>query len=384
MLKIRSWVIFSFFAGLTLFSSCNKGNKVTTPLISLAIPSSGFKVAIGDSLPLNPTVVNNIGSTYSWSVNGKVVSSAKIFTFTPIKIGNYTIRLKVSNEIGSDDISILVSTFSNNSPYITKVFDYQYGPGQFAAIIPADWKGDDFIGQPWTGTKSYTSLGGWGGYLIAGFDHSVKNVDGADFGIYTQPGAGSEPGVVYVMYDANKDGIPNDGDWAEIKGSEYNNSETIHNYQVTYLKPSSGGDGNVTWKDNQGNNGELIPGYGIGTWWWSGFGDLTEVVFTGERLPNAYINTSTLAGIQNWEVRSGMFSYGYAECYFNLDYNNSLKANLFDISNAVDQAGNPANLPGITFIKVQSGVFQIAGWLNEISPEISGAVDLSLIEYTPN
>jgi len=190
--------------------------------------------------------------------------------------------------------------------------------------------------------------------------------------------------VVYVMYDANKDGIPNDGDWAEIKGSEYNNSETIHNYQVTYLKPSSDGDGNVTWKDNQGNNGELIPGYGIGTWWWSGYGDLTEVVFTGERLPNAYINTSTLAGTQNWEVRSGMFSYGYAECYFNLDYNNSLKANLFDISNAVDQAGNPVKLPGITFIKVQSGVFQIAGWLNEISPEISGAVDLSLIEYTPN
>ena len=221
MLKIRSCVIFSFFAGLTLFLSCNKGNKVATPLISIVIPYSGFKVAIGDSLPLNPTVVNNIGSTYSWSVNGIVVSSAKIFTFTPIKIGNYTIQLKVTNEIGSDDISILVSTFSNNSPYITKVFDYQYGPGQIAAIIPTDWKGNDFIGQPWTGTKSYTSLGGWGGYLIAGFDHTVKNVDGADFGIYTQPGAGSEPGVVYVMYDANKDGIPNDGDWAEIKAVSY-------------------------------------------------------------------------------------------------------------------------------------------------------------------
>jgi len=101
-------------------------------------------------------------------------------------------------------------------------------------------------------------------------------------------------------------------------------------------------------------------------------------------LPDAYINTSTQAGVQNWAVRPGLFSFGYAECYFNLDYNNSLKANLFDISNAVDKSGTPVTLPGITFIKVQSGVFQIAGWLNEVSPEISGAVDLSLVQYTPN
>jgi len=384
MLKIRFLVILSFFSGLILFLSCNKGNKITGPLISFAVPSYGFKVAMGDSLPLNPMVVNSSGSTYSWSVNGVVVSSSKTFTFTPLRIGDYTIQLKVSNEVGSDDKSIKVTTFTNNSPYITKVFDYQYGPGQVAAIIPPDWKGNDFIGQPWTGIKTFTSLGGWGGYIIAGFDHMVKNVDGADFGIYTQPGTGSEPGVVYVMYDSNKDGIPNDGDWAEVRGSEYNNSETIHNYQVTYYKPLSNGDGNVTWKDNQGKSGELVPRYGTGSWWWTGYGNQSEVIFTGEKLPDAYINTATQAGAQNWEVRPGMFSFGYAECYFNLDYNNSLKANLFDISNAVDKSGNPINLPGINFIKVQSGVFQIAGWLNEISPEISGAVDLSLIEYTPN
>ena len=57
---------------------------------------------------------------------------------------------------------------------------------------------------------------------------------------------------------------------------------------------------------------------------------------------------------------------------------------MFDISNAVDKTGNKVNLQGITFIKVQSGIFQVAGWLNEISTEISGAVDLSLVEYTAN
>ena len=384
MLKIRSLVIFSLFAGHALFWSCNNGNKVTAPVISFVIPSGGFKVAIGDSLPLNPTVANSSGSTYSWSVNGVVVSSSKTFTFTPLKIGNYTIQLKVSNEVGSDDKSIVVSTFSNYSPYITKVFDYQYAPGQEAPLIPADWTGSDFIGQPGTGSKTYTSLGGWGGYIIAGFDHTIKNGTGADFAVIVPPGFFVEPAVVYVMYDANNDGIPNDGEWAEIKGSEYNNAQTIHNYQVTYYKPEVNGDGNVTWKDNQGNTGELIPGYGTSSWWWNGYGTQTAVVFSGEKLPNAYSNISTQAGVQNWEELPGIFTFGYAKCYLDLDWNVSLNANVFDISNAVDPSGNPINLPGITFIKVQSGVFQIAGWLNEISPEVSGAVDLSLIEYTPN
>jgi hypothetical protein len=54
-----------------------------------------------------------------------------------------------------------------------------------------------------------------------------------------------------------------------------------------------------------------------------------------------------------------------------------MKANLFDISDAVDSAGNHLNLAGIRFIQIQSGVFQVAGWLNEISTEVSGAADLS-------
>jgi hypothetical protein len=184
------------------------------------------------------------------------------------------------------------------------------------------------------------------------------------------------------MSDSNKDGIPNDGEWAEIKGSEYNNPETIHDYQVTYYEPVNNGD--VTWKDNNGKSGVLVSNYGDASWWWSGYGNKSEVVFSGEKLPDAYYNTSTQAGIENWAVRPGMFASGYAECYNNLDYNISLKANLFDLSNAVDKAGNKLDISGINFIKVQSSVFQVAGWLNEISTEISGAVDLSLVEYVAN
>lgn len=382
MLKITFHSISPILLGLALLASCSKSEKLSGPLITLAIPAEGFKVEVGKSLPLIPSVMNGDKSTYSWAVNGEVVSSDKSYTFMASKIGNYNLQLKVSNESGSDSKTIPINAFSTNSPFITKIFDYQYGPGQHASLIPADWKGSDFIGQPWTGSKIYTSLGGWGGYITAGFDHTIKNGTGVDFAVYAQPGASSEPGLVFVMNDANNDGIPNDGEWFEIKGSEYNNTETIHDYQVTYYKPV--GNGNVTWKDNKGKRGELVPVFDSATWWWSGYGSQTEVTFTGIKLPDAYKNISTQVDTENWVIRPGLLASGYAECYNNLDYNTSLNANLFDISNAVDKTGNPVNLSGITFIKVQSGVFQIAGWLNEVSTEISGAADLSLIEFTAN
>jgi hypothetical protein len=271
---------------------------------------------------------------------------------------------------------------TGKSPYISKVFEYKYAPGQHASLIDKTVKGDDFIGKPWINGKSYTSLGGWGGYIIAGFDHEVINGAGNDFAVFAQPGAGSEPGVVYVMSDLNGDGLPNDGDWIELKGSELNNNETIRNYQVTYFKPVN--NGYVTWADNKGNQGALIPVFDSSSWWWAGYGDKSEIVFSGVKLPNAYENTSQEPGTENWAIRPGLFSFGYAECYGNTDYDNNLEANLFDISDAIDGSGNPLVINGIDFIKVQSGVFQIAGWLNEVSTEITGAVDLSLIGDVTN
>ena len=291
----------------------------------------------------------------------------------------FAILLLVSSCSNSDlNVDNKLAVIAGQSPYISKVFDYQYGPGQHASVFPSTDKGNDFIGEPWTNGKSFTSLGGWGGYITAGFDHAVTNANGPDIAVYTQPSVSSEPGVIYVMADTNNDGLPNDGTWMEIKGSEYGNIETIHNYQVTYYKPAASG--YVTWKDNQGKSGSLVPGFSSESWWWSGYGDKSSVAFSGERLPNVYTNTSNDPSVELWLPRTGLFRYGYAECYFNEDYNVKLKANFIDISTAVDADGKPANLAKINFIKVQSSVFQTAGWLNEVSTEISGAADISLLD----
>ena len=69
-------------------------------------------------------------------------------------------------------------------------------------------------------------LGGWGGYIVVGFDHSIENKGGYDFSIKGNAfDSSNEPGIVWVMQDVNGDGLPND-EWYELKGSEYGKPET--------------------------------------------------------------------------------------------------------------------------------------------------------------
>ncbi len=298
------------------------------------------------------------------------------FVFTTIWAMAVSFYSCTKDIVSIDDVGLA----SGSSPYITKVFDYQYGPGQHAALLLPNEKAYGFIGEPWVNGKTCTLLGGWGGYLVAGFDHAVINANGPDIAIYTQPSVSSEPGIVFVMTDSNNDGLPNDGPWIELMGSEYHNPETIHNYQVTYYKP--GLSGYVTWKDNKGKQGSLVSGFENSSWWWAGYGDKTSVSFEGEKLPDAYYNSETSSEEELWVLRSGLFQFGYAECYSNSDFNAKQKANFLDLSSAVDSAGQPVSLTKINFIKIQSSVFQRAGWLNEISTEVSGAADIHLLDKT--
>jgi len=362
-------------AGLLFLVSCSKTESPLPPEITMNIPAQGYEVVAGAQLSLIAQASNADGASYTWTNQGTPVSQEQTYNFVSEVPGVYQIGLTVATTQGKASTQFNVTVTS--SPYITKVFDYQYGPGQHADSITGN-ESSNFVGEPWADGKSFVHLGGWGGYIVAGFDHTVKNRDGYDFAVYAQPGASSEPGVVYIMKDTNGNGKPDDGLWLQLKGSEYNNTETIHNYEVTYYKPATDSD-NVTWKDNQGNSGELVPNYSTGSWWWSGYGDKTKVTFDGERLPDAYVNTSTDSSTESWALRDGLFTRGYAETYNNQDYDTNLKANRFDISDAVNADGSPANIDGIDFIKVQSSVFQIAGWLNEVSSEVSGAVDLNML-----
>lgn len=253
------------------------------------------------------------------------------------------------------------------SSFITRVFDYKYAPGQHAALaLPGSIQ--YFTGDP--GLHSgWVYLGGFGGYITAGFDHDIINKEGFDFEVYALKGNGPEPAIVYVMKDENGDGLPNET-WYELKGNQFGNS--TRNFQITYYKPS--GNSNIKWRDSKGMRGELQSGFGASVtsgWWWP-YETTDSITFSGTRLPDAYDNNST-DGTEYWVVPKDRFTWGYAENLFGTDYDATSGTNKLDISNAVDAAGNSVNLTNIRFIKVQTAVFQQAGWTNEVSSEVRGA-----------
>lgn len=93
-----------------------------------------------------------------------------------------------------------------------------------------------------------------------------------------------------------------------------------------------------------------------------------QLVFTGTCLPQNGINQGT---DKNFVLPS--FTYGYAD-----NYPNDAEKAAIDIDWAVDKDGNPANLPGVDFIKIYTGVNQENGWLGENSTEVCGVTDLNL------
>ena len=260
--------------------------------------------------------------------------------------------------------------------YITRIFEYVYAPGQHASLaLPADtvyFKGNPSLHSKWV------YLGGFGGYITGAFERNVINGEGADFEVFALRGSSPEPAIVYVMQDENGDGFPNET-WYELKGSQ--NDSTLRNYWVRYYKPEADS-ANVRWRDSLGETGELLSAYGAGNsakWWWASI-TTDSITFNASRLPDAYINQST-AQVQLWTVPRDRFQWGYAENIYGTDFDNVKGSNRLDISNAVDSLGNAVSQPEIRFIKVQTAVFQRAGWTNEVSAEVRGAGEIQPLAH---
>lgn len=287
------------------------------------------------------------------------------------------------------------------SPYITSVFDFQPAVGQFTNSLPAYSPGDTHATMIAKASKALInskngmiSLGGFGGFVVFGFDHTIENKPGLmDFRILGNSflatsdsgteGGSSEPGVILVSYDANQNGLPDDP-WYEIAGSAH--ADAIPNYQITYHKPDPNqtptpGDWEweldtsyIKWTDNQGNTGYISKNSFHSQSYFPEWITESSLTFTGTLLPPNILNEGT-AQDPLWV--SYPFEWGYADNYPNADDRAAI-----DIDWAVDQNGQPAHLKGIDFIKVYSGTHQQAGRLGESSTEISGAEDLHLLQKT--
>ena len=289
---------------------------------------------------------------------------------------------------------------SAQSPFISRVWEYCPAPGQFVNELPAYELGDDANTMRLKAEEAIANdqrgmitLGGWGGYVLFGFDHMVPNIaDQNDFivlgnAFYSasgeeeegRRGGSCEPGIVLVSYDANGNGQPDDA-WYELAGSEYANKSTIHDYAVTYYRPDISHEATpsqvtpalidttyIRWQDNHSAMGYLSQLSFHTQPYFPEWIELDSMTFTGARLPDNYRDLS--GNGTNYVLYS--YPWGYADNHPNTDQRAEL-----DIDWAVCDGGTPASLPGIHFVKVYTAVHQQCGWIGETSTEIMGAIDL--------
>ncbi len=279
------------------------------------------------------------------------------------------------------------------SPVHNRVIDYVPAPGQFINTMPEWEEGDDATTmadkayQTMVPDEGLITLGAWGGYVTVGFARTIVNVEGQrDFWIEgnafqadqsSTKGGSSEPGVVLVAYDINGNGEPDDDEWFEIKGSEYENS--VHNYELTYKRPESlESASDIPWSDNQENTGYVYSNqWHSQSYWPLWLSDKDELTFKGTRLPDNGVNEGTSDAPYFVLQR---FDYGYADNYPNYYTSGDMEGQRqegakIDIDWAVDKDGNAVKMPGVDFVRIYTGVNQSNGWLGENSTEVGRVVN---------
>ena len=317
-----------------------------------------------------------------------------------------------------------------NHPWLSRVYEYRPAPGQFVNVMPAARVGEpvdsvlarckasicgrvDTMTQTIHGVEytridtvwaeSMITLGGYGGYVVVGFDHPVVNTHDYDFEIWgnafyserMEAGGSCEPGIVMVGVDIDGDGIPSEGDmWYELAGSEYSHPTTQHDYTITYYRPDEGKQRTpsqvnpylndttyIRWTSNDVNpdstSGYMSRNvYHQQPYWPLWLQGEETMSFSGSKLR---CNAVDIGGDDNnaYFVQYN-FAWGYVD---NLPNNPKRIPEVglynpgFKIDWAVDDQGRHVNLTHIDFIKIYNAENQYCGWIGETSTEVAGGID---------
>lgn len=388
-MKMRQLLILLLIAAL---SACT----TDIPMVNLGIDDV-YYVARMTKLPLHSALT---GDRYRWTVDGREVSTSDSYIFLAEREGAYNMTFDIIDDETPYHFEFTVNVLHEEveySTYIARVYEYCPAPGQFVNEMPKYEDGDTYADilkkceESISGTNDVLiTLGGYGGYVTFGFDHTVVNVEGEkDFRIWgnafyelTNPdakGGSAEPGIVMVSYDTNCNGLPDD-EWYELAGSEYAKASTLHGYTLTYCrpdpahKPVEDGSGYLTdteylpWFDSTGARGYMAKNVFHAQDYYPLWVDSDRLTFSGSLLAPNGIDTS---GTGRYYILYA-YPWGYVDNHPN-EYDD---LNSFDIGWAVDRNGNHVDLPGVDFVRVYTGINQYCGWLGESSTELSKARDL--------
>ena len=387
----------------TLLATCLAACTAEVPTVNLGIDDV-YYIARMQKLDLHPALS---GSAYRWSLvapdgTATELATTRDYIFLTADEGTYRLQFDIIDDATPYSFSFTVHVVHEEveySPYITRGYVYCPAPGQFVNEMPRYEEGDSYADmlqkaeECISGTNDVMiTLGGYGGYVTFGFDHTVVNVPGQyDFRIWgnafyelLQPdkkGGSAEPGIVMVSYDTNCNGLPDD-EWYELAGSEYASAATRHHYGITYRRPDpdreivADDDNSISdlhyigWTDSDGAEGYMAKNYFHSQEYYPQWVDADELTFGGTLLaPNA----TDISGTGTYYV---LYSYDWG--YVDNHPNEYADLNSFKIDHAVDASGRPVQLPGVDFVRVYTGVNQYCGWLGETSTEICRAQDLHI------
>lgn len=356
--------------------------------------TDGTQIHTPYGIHINPYSGNiYITEAYSYTVTGDVLcfNQNGQLQFRLNRIGLNPNTVVFSNRASSTDTEEEEEQPSPDAPsaYANKVLAYRPAPGQFMNTSTTAYekgfsaedvrrKAEEKLKDPYL---CLLSLGGFGGSIVVGFDHTVPNISGAyDFKIYGNAsydsfgtltgalGGSSEPGIVLVSKDVNGNGLADD-EWYELKGSEYDSKHTIKDYAITYHRPASPLS-SVKWTDNQGNTGYVYRNEThTKNDYYPAWIEEDEMTFYGSRLKDNAVNEPRPGMPEHWV--GYCYAYGYAD-----NHPNDEKGALFKIDWAVDKEGRAVKLDGIDFVKIYTAVNQYCGWMGEISTEVQAVEDL--------
>lgn len=290
--------------------------------------------------------------------------------------------------------AVFCAIHMSGAQHAARVIEFRPAPGQFANL-DIGMHPEAALGAPDTQTDltdtGVISLGAFGGYIILGFDTPVKNDPRNPYGVdFTINGntiddsagsAGCEPAAVAVMKDLNGNGIPDDGPWLELAGSDYWFPSARRNYTMTYTNPLYTNAHAVGWTGSDSETGALLT---VGAHTQPYYPD--PFLYPGTELTNTAFTGTRIAGSADRRNPNSVFShrppaFGYADSHRNNPspehplnpYYADTKgpvADGFDISWAVDQEGNSVELDQIDFIRIYTASAAGLGWLGESSSEI--------------
>ncbi|MFT3738927.1 MAG: hypothetical protein QM786_09220 [Breznakibacter sp.] len=278
---------------------------------------------------------------------------------------------------------LLAVCLTARAQYVTRVFEFMPAPGQFTNTSIATASAAANV----TGSNdNMVSLGSFGGYVVVGFDRPIvndpQNPYGVDFSVAGNSFAGNaygqwcEPGAVQVMKDLNGDGLPNDGEWYELAGSDYWLSSTKRNITVTYYNPHYTKGYAVPWRADNGDYGALVANrFHTQPYYPDPFDFGTHIIdsvsFTGTRI-RGNIDMSSPSYLNPYRAPA----FGYCDSKGNNSPLTSPKnpytagTDGFDLSWAVDKDGNHVELDMAHFVKIYNAGFANIGWLGEWSTEV--------------